>query len=47
MSRFNKVQAIQAMNHIRVADRQAKGLESGEKDEKAIYRELLIHLLRS
>ena len=44
--RFNKVQVIQAMHHIRVADGQAKGIESGEKDEKAIYRELLINLLR-
>ena len=45
--RFTKDQVLSAMHHIRVADGMAKGIDSGEKNELAIYRELLIQVLRS
>ena len=45
--RFSKDQVVSAMHHIRVADGMAKGIEAGEKNELAIYRELLIQVLRS
>jgi len=45
--RFHKAQVIAALHHIRVADGMAKGIDAGEKDEQAIYRELLIHILQN
>jgi DNA polymerase-3 subunit delta len=45
--RFSKNQVLSAMHQIRLADGMAKGLEAGEKDERAIYRELLIQILRN
>ena len=42
--RYNKAQVIAAMRQIRVADGKAKGLDRGDADDKAIYRELIIRM---
>lgn len=45
--RYNKQQVVSAMHQIRIADGRSKGINRGEMDEKAIYRELLIRLFQA
>lgn len=44
--RYSKASVISALHHIRLADGKAKGLDRGEADDKAIYRDLLIGIVQ-
>jgi DNA polymerase-3 subunit delta len=45
--RYNRQQVLSALHHIRVADGQSKGIDRGEMNEKAVYRELLIRIFQA
>ena len=45
--RYNKNQVLHALHQIRLADGLSKGLDRGEKDDKALYRELLIQIMQN
>jgi len=46
-SRFNTRQTLHIIHQIRLADGFAKGIDSGERDMEAIYKDLILQIVRS
>jgi DNA polymerase-3 subunit delta len=45
--KFSKPQVVAALHQIRIADGKSKGIDRGDQDDRAIYREMLIRILQA
>jgi len=45
-SRFNKQQTLHIIHQIRLSDGYAKGIDSGDRDTEAIYKDLILQIVR-